>query len=366
MLEAKLYRKFNDRTLVDDLTARGPRRFGYGSKIHGGWDSCEIVVPGKLDYLWQYIDGRGRYFHHLEVTEGGAVRWAGRLMSVRPRFSAGELALGFVGYWGSGHDLLVKTKLDYSTGTPTVDSIVKDILTNEAPDLNTDQSNVGAVSGTVNLTLASRVYANTHIATKLPLADDAQNAYAFLVYENRLPVLTKIAVSAVDWVVPLEGVDLEFSVEWSRNKGRFFDGTTEGATQEETDWPSAWPDRDMIVEVPSGMTAARANDMVKSVLAERVRPQVTGPIRVTGDLYAVSARARLRGGERQSVRANDVIRVAGLVPPSADVTDRDGVRTFPVYRTWYNVLGNALEISPDRPPNKASLVLARQGVEPLR
>ena len=369
-MEARLYTSYSDKTLIADLG--GSMSSGkFGSRIHGGWDQCEITINGLYQELFQFLRTEsqpGRFFHHLEITEGPAIRWEGRLMSarlqtqvgalsqsvlwsrnkgtyydgsstgsersntdwpttwptrdmtvvvpsgttagrannavdrmlidrVKPQVTArlglgkssptGSLNLSFLGYWSSGHDQKVAT-IDYSSGTHTVDSIIKAILTAECPDISSDQTQIDAVAGNINMTLAARTYANDQIKTLANIGDSSGNSYFFGLYDNRIPVLTQIAPTVVDW------------------------------------------DLDMF----------------------------------TGASYPVSNRAKMRGGGLGSIRSQEVVRLNGLIGGPDVVPTAQSITTFVVFQSTYDMMRGTLDLVPDAPANTVSVLLARQGVEP--
>ena len=235
-------------TLEDELT-KALRSLTWTTALPGGFKACYLTARMRLGRAWQYLDREGhagRHFHHLQIMEGHDLRWEGRIMlaGIRWRKTSALLRLTALGYYSSLRDQRITT-VDYSGGSPTGDSIIKAMLTDKCPDINSDQGDIDAVSGTVNLTLPDDKYPMDHIIdTIAPLGDDAGNIYYFAVWDDRKAEYKARSISKVDWEVPLssspEG-EIVQAAQHLRNGADAYDKTTRTASAADTDSPGPVP-----------------------------------------------------------------------------------------------------------------------------
>ena len=366
-----VYESYSDLTLLDELTER-ITSMAYTTALHGGFKSCTIRASITLAEGLLYLrrgNLPGRHFKHLQVLEGHQTRWEGRIMPIELAWSRDqvELSLTALGYWSSCRDQRVAV-VDYSGGSNTVDSIIKAMLTAECPDISSDQSNIDAAAGAVNLTLAVDTYAQDHIIQALaPLGDSDDNTYDFAIWEDRVPYYAARAVTAVDWEIPLYSIDqgrITQDPAHLRNAADSYDGTTRTAAASDTDSQARYPVRDAVVDVPTGTTAARALDARDRYVSEHKDPQQESTFSISGPVYRRQQFGPEPGG-RSAIRAGDVVRITGLTP-IADTASLDNLRTFFVVDTSYDALSDVVRITPDRPASTLSVFLARQGVEVTR
>ena len=357
-------------TLLDDLSNATSLRYTTG--LHGGFRQATVEVPMELGHAWLYLAREqlpGRHFNHLVIYEGMELRWEGRIMEAGIAWSGANqsLRLTAMGYWSSMRDQRVAT-VDYSSGTQTVDAIIKAALTAECPDISSDQTNIAAAAGNVNLTLAVDTFLADHIINSLaPLGDSSDNTYYFAIWENRIPYYSARTVTEIDWEVPLSSIrngEITQSALQLRNAADAYDGSSRQSAAANADSQALYPVRDQVVSVPSGTTAGRAQDARDRFISERKDPQQSSRFTISGPVFR-KATHRTEAGQRAAMRAGDVMRVIGLTASSASIA-LDNVRTFFILETSYDAMRDEVNVIPDKPPSSLSILLARQGVETKR
>lgn len=370
-LELRVYKKYSDLTLLADLTGR-LTALSYGTALHGGFRDCRAVAVLDLDQalLWfRRSNIPGRHFAHVEVREFGRLLWEGRLMETTLLWNKDMVALELLslGYYSSLRDQRVTT-LTYTT--QTVDAIIKTILTDKCPDINTDQGNIDAAAGSVTLTLAADKYPQDVIVEDLaPLGDTDDKTYYFAVWESRKAWYKARAATNITWEVPLASIAsgrLSQAAQHMRNKADAYDGTTRTAAASNADSQVSYPVRDGLAKVPSGTTAARAQDARDRFIADRKDPQQESRFTINGPIW----RRQVYGlplGQRSAVRAGDTMALVGLLPiADVDSPALDNLRIFYILQADYDALSDSVVVVPDRPPSQLDLILARQGVETTR
>ncbi len=372
MIEVRVYRTYAKNELLDPIPKWDS--LNYSTSLHGGFKDCHLVAPMELGEIWLYLQRlgqEGRHFAHLEIVENQAIRWEGRIISAGFAISSGvpSLALGALGYWSSCHDQRITT-VDYSAGVHTVDSIIKAMLTAKCPNINSDQSNIDAVAGNVQLVLPVDKYTTDHIIKELaPLGDSSDNTYYAAVWEDRLFHYHARSIDAVDWKVRLRDISrgsLMQAAQHLRTRADAWDGAARTAEAYDADAEKVYPIRDMVVSVPSGTTAARAEDARDRFIQERKDPQQTSQFTITAQPLQVTTFGPVTGNLMSAVRAGDVVRIIGLIPASAASPQLDNLRTFYLLETRYDAGRNVLTMIPDRPPSRLDVLLARQGIELTR
>lgn len=110
-----------------------------------------------------------------------------------------------LGYWSSCRDQFYSTAIagstDWTTGGPhTLDDIVKEVLDDQCPGIDSDQAGIEALSRDLEgIDLSDYHYAQEWIRDLLTLSDSDNAVAHFFVWEDRKPYLTKRNVSSIDW-----------------------------------------------------------------------------------------------------------------------------------------------------------------------
>ena len=359
---------YSDLTPLDELTPL-IRTLDWSFARPGGAKELHCTVATTIDHAWQYLqaDLPGRHFKHIYVQEGPFLRWEGRIMEAGLSWGTTGVALAIkaFGYWSSCRDQRVAV-VDYTGGSPTVDSIIKATLTAECPDISSTQDNIAAVAGTVNLTLPVDQYTQDVILESLlPLGDSSDVKYDFWIEDGRVPFLKTRTLSQVDWEVRLQAIasgTISQAAQHLRNGADAYDGTTRQTSSSDADSQTIYPTRDAVVSVPAGTTGARALDAQGAFLEERKDPQQQSRFVITGKLTRTSGINRDWGG-RSAIRAGQVLKVVDLLPRAVVSEALDNIRTFYIRETKYDAMRDVVTVIPDRPASSLAVILARQGVE---
>ena len=361
-----VYERYGSYAVLDDLTTSLVSG-SFSWSLHGGCDTARLTVVKPLDDLWVYLQGEtpGRHYAHIVITEGLEWRWEGRITSMSLHGDRGgvRMSLTAMGYWSSCRDKEIPTDRAYTNRT--VDYVVKDLLTNFCPSIATNHTGIATVSGASSPTIPAGDYFQDAVVRRLaPLGDDDGNQYYFSVGEGRLPRYSTRDLSEVHWLARLSDAtswSISQDVDNARNKVTASDGENRYSTITASKWPDAWPDRDITINVPSGVTESVANNASQRAAIERGRVQSSGARFVFG--RGVTSTSGLRGGTRSAVRAGDVLRIIDLFPRTRPGVELDHLRTFYLGHTRYDMLRDDLTVEPDDPPSGLSSILARTKVE---
>lgn len=341
----------------------------YGTAYNGGFRDCRLTAKLSMDQALPYMrrgNLPGRHFYHLEVRENETLRWAGRIMEPTLRWSRDDLALDLLalGYHSSLRDQRITT-VDYSAGSHTVDSIIKAMLTAKCPDISSDQSNIAAVAGAVNLELEADKYTQDHIASLLGLGDNTGGTYYFGIWEQRVPWLVQRSVDAVDWQVPISSIEqgqISQAAHYLRNKADAYDGTTRTSSASDADTQERYPVRGIVVSVPEGTTAGRAADARDRYISEHKDPQQDSSFAINGPVRQRDAFGAAQG-QRSAMRAGDVVQINGLGDEASLSLALDNLGTHYIIATEYDAFTDTVVITPDRNVSALASLLARLGVE---
>ena len=376
MMRVLLYNGYGKGSLLADFSDRWDS-LSWSTALHGGFRDCRLTVPMRFLTATQglrFESNAGYHFRHLEITEGSAqaphLRWEGRVMGVAAHFE-GMLEIRALGYWASCRDQRVTT-LTYND---TVDDIIKDMLTNFCPDVNIDQAGIADLQaeGAINITWNADQYTQDHIVDSLaPLGDSSNNVYYFAIWDARKPHYAARDMSAVDWEARLEdlasagGIDQDAS--WMRNEADAHDGNTANRTASGAETaPAHWPTRDALVQLPSGTSSAAMLLARDTFLDERHVVQQQTQFTIAGHIVARSKGARDRLGQRQAMRAGDVVKVVDIIPAGVASPALDQIRTFYIVATEYSAHTDTVQITVDRPASRLEVLLSRiEQLEPTR
>ena len=256
---------------------------------------------------------------------------------------------------------------DWTSGSGhQIDDIIKEVLTDECPDINSDQSNIAAGSRDLaGIDFSTKAYPQDIVNDLTKNSDDDNSVWFFAIWENRIPYLFKRAVTQVDHYVWLESLDdlrLTQSATELRNAILPFVGSTEGTTQTNTTSLALYPRREFKVSLKTGTNANTQGDAATTAAEERGFPRQQQSFTVSGRIYnavAGDAGARLEEIPLWRVRAGDVIRIQDLVPATAATPSLDDVRTFYIMETEYDADTNTLTVQPDRRRRSLPSIIAK-------
>jgi len=369
-LSVRLYRKYNDRTLID-ISLDAWTSLTYSTAYHGGFKECNLTIPMNQGNAWLYMQREaqpGRHMYHLEIMEGHELRWEGRIMSVGLEWGTAiphSLALTALGYWNSCYDEIV-TMVDYSAGVQTPDGIIKAMLTAYCPAINADQSNIETAIGNVQTVLPVDNYTLDHIVDSLaPMGDTSLNTYYFAIWDDRIPYYAARSVDAIDWEVLMGDIGrgrIVQAAQWLRNGATAFDGTNRTASASDSESESLYTGRNKTVLVPAGTTTAIAENARDRYIEEHKIPQQESSFLVTGDPIQ-PYRFGPTTGKRSAIRAGQVIKIIDLIPAATASPELDNLRTFFIVETVYDASRDSTTVIPDRPPAQLRVILSRLGIE---
>jgi hypothetical protein len=361
-LEVRIYdNNLSSPTLLQELTDR-VSQLAFTTQLNGGFGQCQFLIGMRVQDAWGWLSHEGKkgyHFNRVTVHEGQTLVWEGRVASITLQVSNNEQAVRVhaEGYWASCAD-------QYYTATGNTDwtassghqvhDIIKEMLTEECPDINSDQTNIADTTrDLVGLDLTAKAYPQTRINELLRMSDSDNSVWNFAIWDDRKPYLTKRAVTQVDWYVWLEDLQnlkLEQSATELRNAVLPFVGTTEGTTVTNATSLALYPRREVKLTLPTGANANTQADMATMESTERGFPRQSQSFRISGSVYKVAGAS---GGQlvelpKWRMRAGDVVRIQDLVPLTASTPELDDVRTFFIMDTQYDGNADVMRIQPDR------------------
>jgi hypothetical protein len=362
-------------SLIADLTDR-INKLQFSTELNGGFKFCQFVLAQGFDESWQWLSREGKagyHFYRLTVYEGHSLIWEGRITEIALSVTGREkgLRVKAFGYWAATRDQLYSDNdhTDWTSGSGhEIDDIVKEMLTQECPDINSDQSNIAA--GTRDLAgidLSAYNYPQFYINELTKVSDDDGGAWFFAIWNDRKPYLFKRNVTNVDWIVYLENVHnltLNQSAATLRNAVTPVVSGTAGTTVTDTSSLALYPRRELRVDLQAGANANTQANAATAAVTEKALPRQSQGFQIRGTIYASTATAtggRFEEAPLWRVRAGDVLRIQDLVPSSAATPALDDVRTFYVMGTNYNADTNILNIQPDRRHKRITSAINKLG-----
>ena len=371
-LRVLLWDSYNKNSLLDDFTDNFTG-LNFSTALHGGFKQCNMRVPMELERIWLYFERdrlAGRHFSHLEVLQENTVVWEGRVMQVGFDPSGANLALELsaAGYWSSLRDQLYDSadagNTNWASGSHSVDDIIKEMLTNSCPDINSDQTNIDDPNLDVGgITLTDRDYPQNIIIDKLPMTSDGTDQWHFSIWDNRKPYFKQRVATTLHWTTFTSELGAGSTISQSayelRNSILPVKSGAEGTAAADDDRRATVPLREAKLEIQAGVPTAAQNEERDRSLAERKRPQQNQKFNLTGRVWSTKNSGAFIGTPLWNVRAGEVIRIADLVPYSVSTPEFDRLRTFFINETEYDAIANTLRIVPDRPSTDLIKILIR-------
>ena len=362
-------------TLIEDLTDK-VEGLQFSTALNGGFHSCTFTLATDLGYAWNYLSRegkRGYHFNRITVHEDKILIWEGRIVDIELNILAARHNLKVVahGYWGSMKDQFYTDSggTDWSSGSGhQMHDIIKEVLDDECPDINSDQTNIDDSSRDLaGIDFTTKEYPQDIVNKLTDLSDSDGSIWFFAIWEERKPYFFKRAVTQVDyyvWLEDLSDLRLQQSAVQLRNAILPFVGTTEGTTQTDATSLALYPRRELKLSLNTGSNANTQADAAAASAVEKSLPRQQQSFSIDGRVY--SALAGDSGGRLQEVplwrvRAGEVIRIQDLVPNSAATPALDDVRTFYIMETDYAADKNVLKIQPDRRRRSLARTLANLG-----
>ena len=362
-------------TLIEDLTDK-VEGLQFSTALNGGFHSCTFTLATDLGYAWNYLSRegkRGYHFNRITVHEGQTLIWEGRIVDIELNILSARQNIKVTahGYWGSMKDQFYTDSggTDWSSGSGhQMHDIIKEVLDDECPDINSDQTNIDDSSRDLaGIDFTTKEYPQDIVNKLTDLSDSDGSIWFFAIWEERKPYFFKRAVTKVDyyvWLEDLSDLRLQQSAVQLRNAILPFVGTTEGTTQTDATSLALYPRRELKLSLNTGANANTQADAAAASAVEKALPRQQQSFSIDGKVY--SALAGDSGGRLQEVplwrvRAGEVIRIQDLVPNSAATPALDDVRTFYIMETDYAADKNVLKIQPDRRRRSLARTLANLG-----
>lgn len=371
-------------SLLDDLTNR-VEGLKFSTGLHGGFLKCNFTMALSIADSWLYVAENakvaGRHFCRIVIYEEKTVIWEGRIMDITLSLQSVFMGGGFsgvkitaLGYWSSLKDQFYSdddgSRTDWTSGSHTTDDIIKEILTEECPSINSDQSNITANSRDVaGINLSTREYPQDIIVKKLaPLSDSDNAIWKFAIWENRIPYWSARNINTLHYHIRLEdtaGIQLKQSAMELRNAITPSVAGTEGTTvADATSLALGYPRREFLYDLPTGANANTQGDASTMMATERSNPVQTQSFTVKGHVYDVesgSAGGRIIEVPKWRMRAGQNMRINDLVPATITSPTLDRLRTFHIMATEYDVDSDTMIIQPDTVPRTLSNILSDLG-----
>ena len=377
-LEIRLYDgDLSSPTLIEELTDR-VEGLSFSTALNGGFKLCQFRLNTTIGEAWMWLsrDGKkGYHFNRLTIHEGTILVWEGRIIDIGLDIGGSRHNLNVTaqGYWGATRDRLYSdddgSRTDWTSGSGhQIDDIIKEILTSECPDINSDQSNIAAGSrDLVGINLSSREYPQHYINCLTEVSDDDGSVWFFAIWDNRIPYLFKRAATTINWFVwlsDLHNLRLQQSASQLRNAVIPVVGGTEGTTQTHAVSLALYPRREIVVTMQTGTNANTQADSGGMKVTEKALPRQQQGFAISGRIYSAlvgDAGGQLAETPLWRVRAGEVIRIQDLVPSSAATPALDDLRTFYIMGTNYDADNNTLTLQPDRRGRRLSSIIASFG-----
>jgi hypothetical protein len=370
-LRVLIWDDYNKGTLLDEWTD-DYTQLTFSSALHGGFSRCQVTIPMALDRIWLYLNregSAGRHFAHIEILEDLTTVWEGRLMVLGFDPSGVNLALKVEasGYWGSMRDQLYASAdgTDWTTGSSHfADEIIKEMLTTKCPDINADQSNIGAPAlELAGIDLSANDYPMNTIVSKIPMTSDGTDQWHFAIWDDRKPYFKQRTSATLDWTTFTSelgsGSTLQQDAYALRNSITPVNDGIAGTAVEDANRRSSVPVRELAITVQKGVPSAAQNEERDRALAEKKAPEQSQRFVVTGRVWSTKDEGAFIGRPLWRVRAGDVIRINDLVPSTVAAPAFDSLRTFFILEASYDAVSNRLTIVPDRPSTDFTKLVTR-------
>lgn len=372
-LRVLVWDDYNKGTLLDEWTD-DYTALTFSTQLHGGFGRCQLKIPMPLERIWLYLNREnspGRHFAHLEILEDQTSVWEGRLMVLGFDPSGVNLSLNVEasGYWGSTRDQLYDSadagNTDWTSGSSHfADEIIKEMLNDECPAINTDQSNIDAPGlDLAGIDLTARDYPQNIIVSKLPMTSDGTDQWHFAIWDNRKPYFKARSSATLHWTTFTSelgsGSTLQQDAYALRNTILPVNDGTEGTAVADANRRSSVPVRELAISVQKGVPSAAQNEERDRALAEKKAPEQSQRFMVSGRVWSTKDEGAFIGRPLWRVRAGEVIRINDLVPATVAAPEFDSLRTFFILETQYDAISNRLTIVPDRPSTDFTKILTR-------
>jgi hypothetical protein len=360
-LEVRIYdNNLTTPTLIEEVTDR-LSNLQFSTALNGGFKTCGFKISMSVEEAWNWLSRegkRGYHFYRVTVHDERTLVWEGRIMDIQLQIDASNHALSItsIGYWSACHDQFYTTtgNTDWTSGSGHfMHEIIAEMLTEECPDISSDQTNLEEPDvDLVGIDLSAKEYPQRRINDLVKLSSSDHSVWFFAIWDDRVPYLFKRNVTQIDWYVWLDAftnLRLDQSALALRNSVIPVQGTTLGTAVDNAGSLLLYPRREVKFQLPTSAPSAPLEDAASMFVSEQGLPRQQQGFEISGKVFRVNAAVggRLEEVPKYMIRAGEVIRIQDLVPASVSVA-LDDVRTFYIMETNYNADTDVVTIQPDR------------------
>jgi hypothetical protein len=370
-LEVRIYdNNLASPTLIQDVTDR-ISNLTFSTALNGGFRTCGFKISMTVGEAWNWLSRegkRGYHFYRVTIHDEQILVWEGRIMSIQLQISGRDhlLTVTAVGYWSACQDQYYTStgNTDWTSGSNHfMHEIISEMLTEECPDISTNQNNLEEADvDLAGIDLSAKEYPQRRINDLVKLSSSDHAVWFFAIWDDRVPYLFKRSVTDIDWHVWLDSFNnlrLDQSAIALRNSVIPVHGTTLGTAVDNAASLLLYPRREIQYTLPTDTPSASQEDAATAYATEQGSPRQRQGFQISGRVYRATAATggRLEEMPKYMIRAGEVIRIQDLVPASVPVA-LDDVRTFYIMETNYNADQDTMTIQPDTRSTRLTTVLS--------
>jgi hypothetical protein len=369
-LEVRVYDdNLTSPTMIVDVTDRVSNLM-FETALNGGFKACSFKISMSVEEAWNWLSRegkRGYHFYRVTVRDEQILVWEGRIVDIQLLIDSTvhHITITCLGYWSACHDQFYTStgNTDWSSGSNHfMHEIVTEMLTEECPDINSDQSNLEEADvDLAGIDLSVKEYPQRRINDLVKLSSSDHAVWFFAIWDNRVPYLFKRNITAIDWHVWLDSFNnlrLDQTALDLHNSVIPVEGSTLGTAVDNAASLLLYPRREAKFKLPTSSPAAPLEDAATMYAAEQSLPRQRQGFEISGRVYRVTAQTggRLEEVPKYMIRAGEVLRIQDLVPASVSIA-LDDVRTFYIMETKYDADRDIITIQPDRRRRTASAII---------
>jgi len=314
----------------------------FGTKLHGGFSQCSFSL--NLNRLMNYKYAYLQPGYRIVVSDCGSTLWEGRIGD--PMFdAAGNPGFTAYGYYSSLDD-----RAYYTSYNAAFDTVLKAMLTNACPLINSDQTqiNPGALTMSTVVSTAGTNYLDQSVKTLAEYLVQQSNTtfqkWYMAVWENRRMYLFTRVTTTVKWQVRLKDFKtakwlLQLQNLWNDVYAIYTSSGTLTRTSEYTNAYSiaqyGLTRKYAIANLGTVSAASVAQNTAQSWLAYY---QTIWPSATNIDLFDSVYDANGVAWPSWYVRAGDTIQIVDLIPTTGSLgtVAANALNTFYIAETKYD------------------------------
>ncbi len=336
-LEIKLYTNEVTNNELDRNLTGIVQNLRFGTKLNGGFTTCNFQLRTNLMQGWDYLTRR--MFYRLVIYDVNKIVWEGRIQDVS--LTIGSVDITVYGYYASLNDGTYNTAYNNNA-----DVVIKAILTDQCPKISSDQSHIQATGGPAITSAGDESYLDKsprELIEKLAsFGDMSGNTWFFAIWENRTPYFFKKDTTGTKWYVRLQDfARFKLTHRGSNLWNKVYAAYTSGGILTRTADAS-----DATSQTRFGVTRYYAIPNLGEVSADAATAKRDTWLADHKDIYPNMDDIALgdfvediNGTKFPSsyVRAGDILIIRNLVPITSSLGSvvRDALRTFYIMETNY-------------------------------